>query len=128
MSEKKKGERTITVDEAAAAQDLAETLPIKKRLEEIKGSVSLDAQSFKDLLDRVSADGKVSGFSDGVKYVVTLAENFLVEHEKLPGREALHRAPYTEHIPTWWIATLVEALHYQPPYRDEPSTRGDHAT
>jgi hypothetical protein len=62
----------------------------------------------------VHNDGHLSGFHDGVKYIITLAENFLVEHEKLGSRKALRDGDYS--MPTWWIATLVEAFFYEPAY------------
>ncbi len=86
--------------------------------EQIKISVSLDVSGFQSVLEQVYNDGRLSGFWDGVKYIVTLAEKFLVQHEKLSGREALSKDSTL--MPTWWIATLVEALYYKPPYTPMP--------
>lgn len=63
-----------------------------------KISLSLDAQGFQNILDQT----RLCGFGEGVKYIVTLAEDFLVKHKRV--------------TPAWWIATLVTALHYEPPY------------
>ena len=89
-----------------------------KEPERLKISVGLDVSSFQSVLAQIYNDGRLSGFRDGVKYIVTLAENFLVEHEKLGSREAL--AKDSKRLPTWWIATLIEALHYEPPYGPMP--------
>ena len=43
-------------------------------------------------------------YDDGVRHIVTLAENFLVKELGLPSREALAKSGK---IPGWWIATLV---------------------
>jgi len=59
------------------------------------------------------------GFDEGVKYIITLAENFLVEHEKLGSREDLIHGGFNK-LPSWWIATLVTALHYEPPSQAVP--------
>jgi len=43
-------------------------------------------------------------FDEGVRHIVTLAENFLVKELELPNLEALAKSGK---IPAWWIATLV---------------------
>ena len=43
-------------------------------------------------------------YDDGVRHIVTLAENLLVKELGLPDREALAKSGK---IPGWWIATLV---------------------
>ena len=43
-------------------------------------------------------------YDDGVRHIVTLAENLLVKELGLPSREALAKSGK---IPGWWIATLV---------------------
>jgi hypothetical protein len=70
-------------------------------------SVKLDVSSLQTVIKEARNDGYSSGFNDGVKYIVTLAENLLVKHEKLASREALSKD--RTHMPTWWIATLMEA-------------------
>ena len=81
-------------------------------------TVRLESASFRSLLTQVHNDGKLAGFRDGVKYIVTLAENYMVKHEKLSGREVL--STNCSLMPTWWIAALIEALHYEPPYGSAP--------
>ena len=81
-------------------------------------TVTLNVDKVQDLLKKVRDDGYLSGFNDGTKYIVTLAENFMVEHEKLGSREALTRD--SKLMPTWWIATLIEALYYEPPFTSRP--------
>ena len=43
-------------------------------------------------------------FDQGVRHIVTLAENFLVRELKLASRDEL---AHSQKIPAWWIATLV---------------------
>jgi hypothetical protein len=44
------------------------------------------------------------GFDDGVRHIVTLAENYLARELGLPSREALAQS---DKLPTWWMAALV---------------------
>lgn len=46
-------------------------------------------------------------FDQGVKHIVSLAEDFLVKQLKLASRDALAESGK---IPAWWIATLVTNL------------------
>jgi hypothetical protein len=85
-------------------------------------TITLNVDKIQDILKQVRDDGYLSGFHDGAKYIVTLAENFMVEHEKLGTREALTRD--SKLIPTWWIATLVKALHYELPHT--PGAKAPH--
>lgn len=50
--------------------------------------------------------GRREGFSDGRRYIVTIAEGYLAESLKLTSRDALATS---DQIPAWWIATLVKA-------------------
>jgi len=43
-------------------------------------------------------------FDQGVKHIVTLAENYLVKEMKLASRDEL---AHSGRIPVWWIATLM---------------------
>jgi len=52
--------------------------------------------------------GIKEGFADGVRYIVTLAEENLAKELKLRDRHALRE---TGQLPAWWIITLVKALH-----------------
>jgi hypothetical protein len=105
------------VEEAPGVEmsKVAKGKPLEAKL---KISASLDVGGIQSVLAQVYNDGKLSGFRDGVKYIVTLAENFLVEHEKLGSREAL--AKDSSCLPTWWIATLIRALDYEPSYSPMP--------
>jgi hypothetical protein len=47
------------------------------------------------------------GFDEGVRHIVTLAEDYLVGELGLPNREAL---AHSGKLPPWWIATLVTSL------------------
>jgi len=51
------------------------------------------------------------GFDDGVRHIVTVAENFLINELGVPGREALAKSGK---IPAWWIATLVTVFVESP--------------
>ncbi len=44
------------------------------------------------------------GFEDGVRHIVTLAEDFLVKERGLPSLQPLAKS---NKLPIWWIATLV---------------------
>ena len=48
-----------------------------------------------------------SAFADGVRHIVSLAENFLVKELKLPSRDALVDSGK---IPAWWMCALVTNL------------------
>ena len=52
--------------------------------------------------------GIKEGFADGVRYIVTLAEENLAKELKLRDRHALRE---TGQLPAWWIITLAKALH-----------------
>ena len=52
--------------------------------------------------------GIKEGFADGVRYIVTLAEENLAKELKLRDRHALRE---TGQLPAWWIITLGKALH-----------------
>jgi len=51
--------------------------------------------------------GRKEGFQEGVRYVVTMAEENLAKFLKLSGREALANSGQ---IPGWWLVSLVTAL------------------
>ena len=82
-------------------------------------TVNVDVSKFQDIIKQSHDDGRLTGFYDGVKYIVTLAENCLMESEKVPSREALVQ---DKRIPAWWVATLLGALFTpsEPTYTPEP--------
>ncbi len=51
--------------------------------------------------------GYTEGFADGVRYIVTTAENNLAKALQLAERDALAKS---DQIPPWWIITLVSAF------------------
>ena len=66
--------------------------------------LGLEKQPNSELLKRLA-------FDQGVKHIVTLAENFLVKELKLASRDEL---TVSGKIPTWWIATLTTELCEKP--------------
>jgi len=50
-------------------------------------------------------------FDEGVRHIVTLAEDFLVKELKLASRDALAKSGK---IPPWWIITLVTEFCEKP--------------
>ena len=59
--------------------------------------LGLEKQPNSELLERIA-------FDQGIKHIVTLAEDFLVKELKLTSRDEL---AVSGKIPSWWIATLV---------------------
>lgn len=108
--------KTIPKTTPTALKESFATPPPKQ--DPIKVQVFLDHTKLQDFIDKTYDDGHRSGFRDGIKYIVTTAENFLVEHNKLGSRKAL--TDNSLNMPTWWIATLIEALYYEPPYAQKP--------
>ena len=51
--------------------------------------------------------GRQEGFAEGVRYIVTLAEENMAKALEIHGREALVNSGK---LPGWWIITLVKAL------------------
>jgi len=51
--------------------------------------------------------GRKEGFADGIRYIVTLAEDNLAKSLKLADRHALGKSG---RLPGWWVVTLVKAL------------------
>lgn len=51
--------------------------------------------------------GHKEGFADGIRYIVTLAEENLAKSLNLAGRHALGESGKA---PVWWMVTLVKAL------------------
>ena len=67
--------------------------------------LGLEKQPNSELLKRLA-------FDQGVKHIVTLAEDFLVKELKLASRDEL---TVSGKIPPWWIAALMANYIYEKP-------------
>lgn len=109
----KPGEKTVPDPSPVKKEEQppVEQTPVVKKKEERPSVVEKTdlATTIKWAYDTAYFNGLGIGFAQGIKYIVTLAEEKLAEALKFPSRGALVQSGK---LPSWWIATLVIALDY----------------
>jgi len=98
-------EKTVAVDKVAVDKVAEEAIEKDKFTTFTQGY----ERGFKDGVES-SPDARFA-FDNGVRHIVTLAEDFLVKELGLPGRDALVKSGK---IPAWWIAVLVTNFEIDP--------------
>lgn len=70
----------------------------------------------RQMLEDARIDGLATGFREGVRYIIRMAEGFLAQSEGFSSNRDLTH--HVDKIPTWWIKTLIKSYGYKSPAED----------